>query len=226
MTMKTSIFPAAAAILILAASPSVLNAEARVGDPSVGARIALDGAGVTAPCKTCHGDAGGGTALDSFPRLAGFSEYYLRKQLRDFEAGSRKQATMQPLTYGADEQEIADLAAYYASLPTPPFPESPTVDPKVLAAGERLAEAGDPERQLVACANCHGPEGIGLPPAIPSLVGQTSGYITAQLTAWQRGDRKNDDGGLMAAVANALNEADIAAVAAYYATVRPARLEP
>jgi cytochrome c553 len=41
----------------------------------------------------------------------------------------------------------------------------------------------------VACANCHGPLGIGLPPAIPSLAGQTREYISAQLKAWQRGDR-------------------------------------
>jgi cytochrome c553 len=165
-------------------------------------------------------------AASNFPRIAGYSEYYLRKQLEDFHSGRRKQAVMQPMAYGLDDQQIADLAAYYAALPTPPFPAPPAVDAAVLAAGEQLAERGDAARQLVACANCHGPLGIGLPPAIPSLAGQTSGYLSAQLKAWQQGDRSNDDGGLMAAVANSLNDADIAALAAYYATVRPARLEP
>jgi cytochrome c553 len=213
-------------VLCIAATwPSLAEAPLK-GNVSAGKKLANEGAGSTAPCISCHGPAGAGVAASDFPRIAGYSEYYLRKQLQDFHSGRRKQAVMQPMAYGLDDQQIADVSAYYASLPTPPFPAPPPVDAKVLAAGEALAERGDAERQIVACANCHGPLGIGLPPAIPSLAGQTSGYISAQLKAWQQGDRSNDDGGLMAAVANGLDDADIAAVAAYYATVRPARLAP
>jgi cytochrome c553 len=224
--MKLNAFQACIVALSVAATlPSLAEAPLK-GDASVGKQLANEGAGSTAPCMSCHGSAGAGIAANDFPRIAGYSEYYLRKQLQDFHSGRRKHAVMQPMAYGLNDQQIADVAAYYAELPTPPFPDPPAVDAKILAAGEALAERGDAARQLVACANCHGPLGIGLPPAIPSLAGQTREYISAQLKAWQRGDRSNDDGGLMAAVANGLDDADIAAVAAYYATVRPARLEP
>lgn len=224
--MKTNILQACTFVLCIAAPWPLLAETPLKGDASAGKKLANEGAGSTAPCMSCHGPAGAGIAASDFPRIAGYSEYYLRKQLQDFHSGRRKQAVMQPMAYGLDDQQIADVAAYYAELPTPPFPDPPAVDAKVLAAGEALAERGDAVRQIVACANCHGPQGIGLPPAIPSLAGQTSGYISAQLKAWRQGDRGNDDGGLMATVANGLDDADIAAVAAYYATVRPARLEP
>ena len=223
--MKTNVLQACVLLSVAAAWLS-LAATPLQGDANAGKKLATEGAGSTAPCISCHGATGEGMAASNFPRIAGYSEYYLRKQLEDFHAGRRKQAVMQPMAYSLNDQQIADLAAYYAALPTPPFPTPPAVDAAVLAAGEQLAERGDTARQLVACANCHGPLGIGLPPAIPSLAGQTSGYLSAQLKAWQQGERSNDDGGLMAAVANRLNDTDIAAVAAYYATVRPIRLKP
>lgn len=215
------------AVLLFASlsAPSLAAAPAK-GDVAAGEKLANEGDGTSAPCTSCHGPTGAGIPESNFPRIAGFSAYYLGKQLRDFRSGQRKQAIMQPLASGLSDQQIADLAAYYASLPPPPLPEAPAADAALLAAGEQLAEGGDAKRQIVACANCHGPMGIGLPPAIPALVGQSSGYIAAQLKAWQSGDRSNDDGGLMAAVAKELGDDDIAAVAAYYSTVRPDRPEP
>lgn len=224
--MKTNALHALAVLFAAAMTWPLLAATPLKGDTEAGKTLATEGAGSTAPCASCHGATGAGMPASNFPRIAGYSEYYLRKQLEDFHSGQRKQPVMQPAAYGLNEQQIADLAAYYASLPTPPFPAPPAVDAAVLAAGEQLAERGDPARQMVACANCHGPKGIGLPPAIPALAGQTSGYIAGQLKAWQSGDRSNDEGGLMAAVAKNLKDDDVAAVSAYYATVRPDRLEP
>lgn len=224
--MKSVAFQTCALLLSAAVTWPSLAATPVTGDATAGKKLANAGSGSTPPRLSCHGATGAGMPASNFPRIAGYSEYYLHKQLEDFHSGRRKQPVMQPTAYGLNDQQIADVAAYFASLPSPPLPEAPAVDAAVLEAGEQLAEQGDPARQLVACANCHGPKGGGLPPAIPALAGQTSGYITAQLTAWQRGDRGNDEGGLMAAVANSLGADDIAAVAAYYATVRPERLEP
>ncbi|WP_198387094.1 MULTISPECIES: c-type cytochrome [Shewanella] len=190
-----------------------------VADKDAGKVLAIQGGGGAAPCSACHGVAGQG--MGDIPSLAGASEYYLQKQLQDFRAGSRKQALMQPMAAGLTDKQIIDVAAYYSSLPTPVYAEPLKVDADILAAGEQLAERGDIARQLVACANCHGPRGVGLPPAIPRLMGQTRGYIASQLNAWQKKDRINDDGGLMAEVASQLTQADIDAVAAYYSTVRP-----
>lgn len=224
--MKSKALRAFAVLLSVSlAAPSLASVLAK-GDVAAGETLANQGGGSTAPCMSCHGPTGAGIPASNFPRIAGYSEYYLRKQLKDFQSDRRKQPIMQPVASGLSDQQISDLAAYYASLPEPPLPEVPAVDAAVMAAGEKLAEGGDAQRQIVACANCHGPKGIGLPPAIPPLVGQSSGYITAQLKAWQVGDRTNDDGGLMAAVAKELEDDDIAAVAAYYSTVRPDRVEP
>ena len=224
--MIKHIFKSCLLVITSATMLPSIAATPQTGDINAGKTLANQGGGTAAPCMTCHGANGEGMAISNFPRLAGASEYYIRKQLEDFKSGKRQQAVMQPMAAGLNDQQILDVSAYYASLPKQTLPEPATVDAKIYAAGEQLAEQGDVERQLVACANCHGPRGIGLPPAIPALIGQSSGYITAQLNAWQQGQRKNDDGGLMTEVASNLTAEDIAAVAAYYSTVRESKSTP
>ncbi|MCL1142169.1 c-type cytochrome [Shewanella gaetbuli] len=224
--MRIHIFKACLLVVSSAVMLPSIAATPLTADINAGKTLANQGGGTTAPCMTCHGVNGEGMAVSNFPRLAGSSQYYLRKQLEDFRSAKRQQPLMQPMAAGLNDQQILDVSAYYASLPSTNLPEPTAVDPKAYAAGEQLAERGDIERQLVACANCHGPQGIGLPPAIPALIGQSSGYIAAQLNAWQQGQRKNDDGGLMAEVASNLTAEDIAAVAAYYSAVRQNEAKP
>ncbi|QYK02293.1 c-type cytochrome [Shewanella psychrotolerans] len=224
--MKKHIFKACIMIASSAVMLPLMAATQLTADINAGKTIANQGGGAVAPCMTCHGANGEGMGISNFPRLAGSSQYYLRKQLEDFKSGKRQQALMQPMAAGLNDQQILNVSAYYASLPTPNLTKPAVVDPAIYAAGEQLAENGDIARQLVACANCHGPRGIGLPPAIPALIGQSSGYIEAQLNAWQSGNRKNDDGGLMTEVASNLTAEDIAAVAAYYSSVRQTESTP
>jgi len=78
-----------------------------------------------------------------------------------------------------------------------------------------IAEAGSAAKGLQACDNCHGPGGIGFPPAIPYVAGQYAQYIAFELKMWQRGYRRNSPETIFR-IATKLDDQDIAALAAYY----------
>ncbi|WP_076417440.1 MULTISPECIES: cytochrome c [Colwelliaceae] len=69
----------------------------------------------TAMCAACHG-AMGVSAVPMYPNLAGQKEAYIVKQLKDFKAGNRKDPVMAPMAMGLSDADIANVAAYYASL--------------------------------------------------------------------------------------------------------------
>lgn len=69
------------------------------------------------PCQACHGADGDKTIDPQYPRLAGQYADYLAKSLRDYQTGARKNAIMAGFAATLSEQDIADLAAFYASQP-------------------------------------------------------------------------------------------------------------
>jgi len=184
-----------------------------------GASIAHQGNGHgVVPCMACHGADGGGLAAPGFPRLAGLPAAYLRKQLDDFVAGTRQNASMQPIATGLSEDERAAVASYYSGLPVPvPSPAAP-MDAAQKMVGEMRAERGRWSQGLPGCVQCHGPNGVGVGEHFPPLIGQSANYLASQLHAWQQGTRSNDPLQLMHSVAGKLSDADIAAVSAWYAT--------
>lgn len=66
-------------------------------------------------CAGCHG-ANGISNNDLWPNLAGQKAGYLEKQMKAFRDGSRKDPMMEPMAKGLSDQDIADLAAFYAGL--------------------------------------------------------------------------------------------------------------
>ena len=193
--------------------------DTNVADPNHGATIAAQGTPAGAPgCAQCHAFNGASDGSGAFPRIAGLSAYYLTKQLRDFASGTRLNAIMSPIAKALTANDIADVAAYYASVNAAFLPlRAP--NPALVKDGEAVAKVGDATRGIQACDNCHGPEGAGEPPAIPYLAGQYESYITLELRMWQRGFRKSSPD-QMAVVAKALSDPQIAAVAAYYQQIR------
>src|SRR5206468_5823596 len=87
--------------------------------------------------------------------------------------------------------------------------------------GRVLSEIGDNSREVQACANCHGPGGLGRQPVYPYLAGQHASYLTAAMGEWKNGSRKTDPSGQMPHVAMQLADADVAALSAYF-SVQPA----
>lgn len=69
-----------------------------------------------ATCVGCHG-ADGNSVVPNFPKIAGQHAAYLEKQLKDFRDGFRKDATMEPFAKGLTDEEIKELAAFYAAQP-------------------------------------------------------------------------------------------------------------
>jgi cytochrome c553 len=87
------------------------------------------------------------------------------------------------------------------------------VDRALAQQGARLAAVGNAQRGVQACANCHGPNGSGVPPDVPRLAGQSANYIAAQVPALNNGQRKNDPLAMMRDVATRLTPEDMQAVA-------------
>ena len=82
-------------------------------------------------------------------------------------------------------------------------------------SGEKIYRGGIAERNVPACAGCHGPAGAGIPAQYPRIGGQHSDYTEAQLNAFRAGARGNNP--QMLAIAAKMNDREIKAVADYIA---------
>lgn len=203
--------------LILTGAMTALasGAYAAGGNPERGAQLAAQGDGSGAPCLACHGADGSGNNAGGFPRLAGLEAAYLAQQMLDYNSGDRVSPVMQPNIDNFDEQQIRDLAAYYAAMPVPETTTPANVSDEVLALGEKMANQGDWDNYIPPCSSCHGPGNRGVGETFPAIAGQHPNYIRSQLNAWKNNQRNNDPNQLMTAVAERLTEEQINAVAAY-----------
>jgi cytochrome c553 len=89
----------------------------------------------------------------------------------------------------------------------------------LLIIAANAAAAGDAaagRRKAVQCQTCHGLDGLSKLPEAPNLAGQPEPYIVKSLNDFRTGVRKNE---MMSIVAPALNDADVADLAAYYAGI-------
>jgi len=169
-------------------------------------------------CALCH-SADGVSTMAKFPKLAGQRPRYIAKQLRDFRAKRRSNDGGPMLTNAGllSEEQVEEVATYFAALPPPP-PADGDLGPRAVATGERLFNEGKPEAGVAACATCHA--GGGNPGVLaPRIEAQHAAYLEKQLMDFRAGVRDNDPDGLMRSVAAGLSEAEIAAVAAYAATL-------
>ena len=179
--------------------------------------IATNGLPPAVPaCQACHGAKGEGNMAAGFPRLAGSGRGYLAEQMASFASGQRQSPVMQPIAAALSIGQQATLAGYYAGLGAS-HPTAAAIDPLPAQVGAWLASRGRWASDIPACAQCHGVRGLGIGDAFPPLAGQPAGYISAQLQSWKHGTRPPGPQSLMAAVAARLSDADIAAVADYYA---------
>lgn len=177
-------------------------------------------------CFQCHGMDGRGDGTAVFPRLTDQTYKYLYDSLQDYASGVRKSPIMEPIAKALTDEQMRDVAAYYAAQTDAPYPPPPRVDPEVLQFGGALAAVGSAERGIQGCVNCHGPDGIGLPPTYPYLAGQYTLYLESQLLAWKNGTRAGDGFGIMEEIARRMTEEEIHAVSQYYASIRPAFVTP
>lgn len=167
------------------------------------------GATLAMRCTMCHG--GRGISGANSPNLAGQYAVVVYKQLRDFQEGARQNAVMSPMVQDLTDQNMRDLAAYYAYLPRPRAEGPPT------AAAPEIVVHGAPLRNIPACAACHG--GIDNKVGSPSLDGLPARYTSDQLTAFANGTRHNDIDEQMRNIARNMTPVEIDAAAAYFANL-------
>jgi cytochrome c553 len=196
-------------------SDVMAQTTSRQPDAMHGAVIIAQGTATGAPaCAQCHAFNGVSDGSGAFPRIAGQSLYYLERQLHDYSSGVRVNAVMSPIANALSPDDIADVSAYYSRIDAP-FPPLKAPDSALVKQGEGLAKLGNAARQIQSCDRCHGPGGVGEPPAIPYLEGQYAHYTAFTLHMWQQGYRKSS-ADAMEVMAKKLNERETAAVAAYY----------
>lgn len=186
-----------------------------------GAQILANGVGTAPACAACHGQNGEGQPDAGFPRLAGLSPVYIEHQLESFANDTRKNDVMKPIATALTDADRKTVAAYLAGLTPPKAAASDAPDPKVVALGAQIAANGNWSKGVPGCNQCHGPQGEGVGGAFPRLAGQSSAYLISQIEAWNAGTRSNDPLSLMTGIAHKLDQADIQAVAAYYARLDP-----
>lgn len=195
-----------------------------VSAPAWAAGDAAAGKTKAAACFACHGQDGN-SAAPTFPKLAGQNARYLEKQLHEINRKNAKDEViravpaMTGLTETLADQDIADIAAYFASQTA----STNQAKKDLVAKGELIYRGGIRDKGVPACTACHSPTGAGNAPAgFPQLGGQHADYVATQLKAYRAaadGDatgRANDgDTKPMRTVAMRLSDSEIAAVASY-----------
>ena len=202
--------------LILGGAQLAFSANASAaGDAAAGEKQAT-------ACSACHG-ADGNSIAPTFPKLAGQGEKYLVKQLTDIRDGARPVPTMVGQLDGKSDQDLADIAAFYAAQAS----SGGQTNPDLLALGEKIYRSGVAERSVAACIACHSPTGKGNAPAgFPALAGQHADYTAAQLRSYRKGyedasGRTNDgDAKIMRTTAFGLSDGEIDAVSSYVAGLK------
>ncbi|TBR41222.1 cytochrome c4 [Marinomonas agarivorans] len=190
----------------------VLMSMGIIGTPAVMAEGNPEaGKALTAVCAACHG-ADGNSLVATFPKLAGQQEGYLLKQLKDIKSGARKVTEMTGLLDNLTDQNLSDIAAYFASQKG----SIGEASPELVELGEKIYRAGNSETGVPACMACHGPAGKGLgSAAFPAVSGQHATYTQNQLNKFQKQERNNDPAAIMRDIAIKMNYREIEAVSSY-----------
>ncbi|MEM7362711.1 MAG: c-type cytochrome [Pseudomonadota bacterium] len=167
---------------------------------------------LTQACVACHGEDGNSIA-GSFPSIAGQGERYLLKQLQEIKSGARAAPLMAGQLDSMSDQDLADMAAYYASQTA----TGGAAKADLVEVGETIYRAGISRKGIAACSSCHGPDGSGNDSAIfPALSGQWPEYTIAQLKAFRSEARANDgDAKMMRSITLDMSDKEMEAVASF-----------
>lgn len=153
-------------------------------------------------CLGCHGVKHYVNTYPTYhvPKLAGQHEAYLISALKAYRSKTRSHQTMQANAALLTDQDIADIARYFAESGGEPMAPTKT------EAGLDIAKT---------CASCHAADGNSELDTNPRLAGQYKSYLLQSLKSYKNGDREN---AIMGGMVAALTEADMKALAAYFAS--------
>ena len=204
-----SVASVVASFLLAACAASAIAAEAT--KPAAKPDLAKGQATATNVCAACH-TSDGSRGSPANPILQGQHPEYLVKQLTEYKTGKRKNAIMSGMAAALSEDDMKNVAAFYASKAAKPgFAKNKAT----VELGEKIYRGGIADRSIPACAGCHSPNGAGLPIQYPRLAGQHADYTEAQLIAFRGGVRMNSVA--MTGIAAKMNDREIKAVSDYIA---------
>ncbi|MGK0674429.1 MAG: c-type cytochrome [Halothiobacillaceae bacterium] len=171
-------------------------------------------------CASCHGDQGI-APTGNWPSLAGQRAEYTFKMLKDYKDGKRRGSAsadiMVQVAQHLSDQDMADLAQFYASFKLPPLPAGVSFDAAKADQAKTLVTRGDGKRLLAPCQACHGPNGEGAVIDIPALAGMPPEYFVKTMHEYKSGARANDVYSRMRLIAKTLSDEEIHQLANYYA---------
>ena len=173
-----------------------LHRPARAQTPAAGNRAA--GKTAAAACAGCHGNQGVSTN-PAAPNLAGQDAQYLATALQGYKNGSRNDETMKGLAAALDDRMMKNMAAFYAVQPPQPL---------------NVRRPPTTAEWVQRCNRCHGVNGNSVDPFLPAIAGQRVEYLEKVLRDYRARVHQSS---AMAAMSDALTEADVANLAAYYA---------
>ena len=192
----TSRATSAAPLVVIAALALAWPGAQRATAQSIPAKVQL--------CASCHGQAGV-PSDPTVPVLFGQQADYIAKQLHDYVNGDRDSQIMASVAESLSEDDIRQIAAYYARQRWP----------------ASAATAMPPPEAIGTCGACHldnfsggaSPAGVA-----PRLAAQSAAYLLGAIDAFGRGDRRNN--APMMDIAKALSADDRKRVADYLAAFR------
>jgi len=155
-------------------------------------------------CLGCHGidDYKNAYPTYSVPKLEGQNPEYIAAALHGYRDGDRSHLTMHAQASTLSDQDIADIAAYFAGTPLKPGGKAPGTVPQAASL----------------CTSCHGQDGVAIAPIYPSLAGQHEDYLVRAISEYQKGGRKNP---IMKTFAANLTDEDKATIARYFSNLTP-----
>jgi cytochrome c553 len=181
------------------------------GGAAYAAGDAARGKELSYTCLGCHGIENYKNVYPTYnvPELVGQHPEYLIAALKEYRSGERSHGTMHVQAASLSDQDIEDIALYFAG----PVLKSTT------------STVGTPPPKVAQlCVACHGKDGVGIMGDYPTLAGQHADYLARALVEYQKGDRKN---AVMPSFMTGVTEDEIHEIAEYYAHQAPAlRTEP
>jgi cytochrome c553 len=222
-------------ILALTGTTSIVHGQDAIATVNEGNSTA--GKEKSSSCASCHGEDGN-SMMPTFPKLAQQHASYITKQLQAFKSGDRKNEVMGPMAMAINDEDMSDIAAYYASqtisanpepsLPPPEDTDEPVDEQKaketmqgLLAVGSNLYRNGNIASEVSACIACHGPSGEGnKPAAFPALRSQHADYLIKTLAEFKSGTRSNNPENMMYMIAKKMSDEEIKAVSYYISTMK------
>ena len=168
------------------------------------------GAAKAETCVACHGPGGVSQMADT-PSLAGQPDGFLQWQLVYFRTGTRKSPIMQPMAASLKDDDIRNLAAYFAAQPPPRAVPASSADDAMFSVGRKIAQAN-------RCSSCHKDDFSGQQ-ATPRLASQREDYLLKALRDFKANIRTGGGVAAMADVVYPLSDDQLRALARFMANL-------